>query len=824
MQHPPQDRGRRIAEQGRDPASVELETKTGELLSLAARRDRFEQFRDYTADLYFHHTKQVWAPRRGSHVSQTGKIATRVDGKEFARAKEAALDTREIPEGTLVAITGGKNWNDHDTVYRKHDEYLKRFPRHGAGAWRRPGRQPHRLHLGQEPRRQGRYRNRLPPRVEQVRQERSRHPRARRPHAERRRGINFETPGVRASRLYERAQTDRLSIETENVVDETARRQVAARRLAAGKQAAEARPAVAEVSPQTVRTPVYAGVGARATPPETLAAMTTMSDWLAKRGWHLHSGGAHGADTAFARGAEVSAKTVFVPWQGYNKQEGGEFVVPSSDILDRAREIAASLHPAWDKCEDSARLLHARNVAIVLGPNLDTPVDALMCWTEDGKTVGGTGMAIRIAEKFDIPVFNLATQYPRAVCEAMIDIEKKAAAIQHETGHTAAAGRQEEGQTRAAASVETPVHSSPAETVSAPEVDSSSRTLATRAESRHANPTYPGAGKAADTRYPEPAANTVPQLAEPDAAFSPTPDISQAFAAMVDAAVPDTEENETVRRTLFHRVVDAVHSTVAGPGGVEDQADRLHDRRGTLAREDYGSEIGVFQTLENEEKLENALSAQDLLHNARATLAAVAEEQTGERWSPAPAPNPGTAKSVTAASAEASEAIDRLKMDRDRARLPQQGTPIAIAAWNDNTDREIVHEVLNQTLKARPDMYIAHGNGHGTPELVAEWAQNNGIYQATFEPDRHRHGNQAAAERDRRLFHTVQPQIVIEFQGPKPTALAQEARKNNVTVWPVDDAKKEELRLAREAQVQARPTEQAMHQTLSTGKSAGMSM
>ena len=51
-------------------------------------------------------------------------------------------------------------------------------------------------------------------------------------------------------------------------------------------------------------------------------------------------------------------------------------------------------------------------------------------------------------------------------------------------------------------------------------------------------------------------------------------------------------------------------------------------------------------------------------------------------------------------------------------------------------------------------MYIAHGNGHGnghgTPELLAEWAQNNGIYQATFEPDRHRHGNQAAAERDRR--------------------------------------------------------------------------
>lgn len=121
-------------------------------------------------------------------------------------------------------------------------------------------------------------------------------------------------------------------------------------------------------------------------------------------------------------------------------------------------------------------------------------------------------------------------------------------------------------------------------------------------------------------------------------------------------------------------------------------------------------------------------------------------------------------------------------------------------------------------------MYIAHGNGHGTPELVAEWAQDNKVYQATFEPDQHRHGKQAVAERDRRLFQTVQPQIVIEFQGPKPTALAQEARKNNVTIWPVDDAKKEELRMAREARAQTRQTERTMQQTLLTGKSAAMSM
>ena len=44
---------------------------------------------------------------------------------------------------------------------------------------------------------------------------------------------------------------------------------------------------------------VYAGIGARATPAPVLADMTVMAGWLARTGWHLASGGAHGADGAF---------------------------------------------------------------------------------------------------------------------------------------------------------------------------------------------------------------------------------------------------------------------------------------------------------------------------------------------------------------------------------------------------------------------------------------------------------------------------------------------------------------------------------------------
>ena len=47
----------------------------------------------------------------------------------------------------------------------------------------------------------------------------------------------------------------------------------------------------------------YAGIGARATPPEILNLMTRAAFALTKRGYVLRSGHAIGADSAFERGA-----------------------------------------------------------------------------------------------------------------------------------------------------------------------------------------------------------------------------------------------------------------------------------------------------------------------------------------------------------------------------------------------------------------------------------------------------------------------------------------------------------------------------------------
>ena len=170
----------------------------------------------------------------------------------------------------------------------------------------------------------------------------------------------------------------------------------------------------------------YAGIGARATPAAILADMTVMAGWLARTGWHLSSGGADGADSAFAKGAPAEQRTVWLPWRGYNGHRGPDCQVLSSAALSRCMEIAAPLHPAWDRCSPAVRKLHARNAVVLLGETLDRPVDACVAWTAEGRLSGGTGMAIRVAEAHGIPVFNLGSMSPRAVCERLAAIRRAA--------------------------------------------------------------------------------------------------------------------------------------------------------------------------------------------------------------------------------------------------------------------------------------------------------------------------------------------------------------------------------------------------------------
>lgn len=171
----------------------------------------------------------------------------------------------------------------------------------------------------------------------------------------------------------------------------------------------------------------YAGIGARRTPERVRRDMTKMAAWLARKGWRLRSGGAQGADEAFAAGTPADGRTLYLPWPGYNGHTGSDLYPLSSVELAHFLPIAAASHPAWDRCSPTVRKLHTRNVAILLGESGQAPVATAVCWTEGRRVEGGTGMAIRVARSRGIPVLNMATLHPRTVCQRLNAISARSA-------------------------------------------------------------------------------------------------------------------------------------------------------------------------------------------------------------------------------------------------------------------------------------------------------------------------------------------------------------------------------------------------------------
>lgn len=147
----------------------------------------------------------------------------------------------------------------------------------------------------------------------------------------------------------------------------------------------------------------YAGIGSRETPTDILMYMTKIASFLESKGYTLYSGGASGADTAFEMGvSNPEHKKIFLPWQGFNENKSDLYT-----ITKKALRIAREFHPTWDFLTKNGKRLIARNGYQILGKSLDAPVSMVICYTSNGKAKGGTGQAIRIAQYYKIPVFNL---------------------------------------------------------------------------------------------------------------------------------------------------------------------------------------------------------------------------------------------------------------------------------------------------------------------------------------------------------------------------------------------------------------------------------
>lgn len=160
----------------------------------------------------------------------------------------------------------------------------------------------------------------------------------------------------------------------------------------------------------------YTGIGAQKTPEDICRNMSAIADDMEIQGLILRSGHARGADVAFEMGITDTKNRmeIYLPWAGFNHAPKDKGYINFKDIderiVDEAIRMAEKAHPAWHRCAPAARRMHTRNVFQVLGRDLETPSNFVVCWTEKGLGLGGTGQALRIAKQESIPVFDLALE------------------------------------------------------------------------------------------------------------------------------------------------------------------------------------------------------------------------------------------------------------------------------------------------------------------------------------------------------------------------------------------------------------------------------
>jgi hypothetical protein len=144
----------------------------------------------------------------------------------------------------------------------------------------------------------------------------------------------------------------------------------------------------------------YTGIGSRETPENILKLFTNIARKLSNRNWTLRSGGAEGADTSFEIGA--CSKEIYLPWKGFNGSSSSYYCISKSALT-----LACQLHPAWDKIIPRSSKTTCKETATeILGYDLQSPSEFVICWTQGGMGKGGTGQAIRLARKYEIPIID----------------------------------------------------------------------------------------------------------------------------------------------------------------------------------------------------------------------------------------------------------------------------------------------------------------------------------------------------------------------------------------------------------------------------------
>lgn len=158
----------------------------------------------------------------------------------------------------------------------------------------------------------------------------------------------------------------------------------------------------------------FAGIGSRAMPEELIPTVEFLTQELIQLGFILRSGGAAGADSFWENAYDKfgGQKEIFLPYKNFNDNPSPLFLKDVDEDSDEGL-IAAKYHPKWNQLPEYAKRFHIRNTSQVLGSNVYDNrqwSEFIICWTPEAKMKGGTAQAMRIANGFMIPIFNLANE------------------------------------------------------------------------------------------------------------------------------------------------------------------------------------------------------------------------------------------------------------------------------------------------------------------------------------------------------------------------------------------------------------------------------
>lgn len=136
-------------------------------------------------------------------------------------------------------------------------------------------------------------------------------------------------------------------------------------------------------------------------PKDVLEAFLELAEELEDNGYILRTKGDENVDCELIERLKDSSKVeLYLPWENFNDWE--EPFIPMAG----AYEMAWKYHPAWAECDEELKRLHASTSHIIMGKDLKSLVDFLICYTPKGQGEEVTDQAVRIADTNLIPVFD----------------------------------------------------------------------------------------------------------------------------------------------------------------------------------------------------------------------------------------------------------------------------------------------------------------------------------------------------------------------------------------------------------------------------------